>query len=293
MSAKKPSITFRKAAYPLTVSLSMIIAAVVLSFVDLAFLNDVIGKILDFGTAASMLVAFALGLVGIVIMAHQGVKAAHGEEDAGSNSGHYILWVALGLAFVTIRLFSASILHLDGSSTDDSLISVMGLNIREVDIVLAPLMFFLYLATGLMVKDGVKNLLLNPDFEKRLAAWREARAAKKQEQAERRKLAEAKMQKQADGSYGQALAQYRAKENEIKAKYQQIAANIDFVKSIDKQEKDFEAKVKPGLMRIIEDSVYSVQSNVTLSIRKQYGEDIAALRAVIESHNAKRLAKNR
>jgi hypothetical protein len=306
--AAKNTDAFVRGTYPLGVSTVMIVAAVILSLVDLTFLNDVIGKVLDFGPTESMLVAFALGLVGVAIMAHQGIKAAHGDEGVASAIGHYSLWIALGAAFVLIRLFSASILQLDGSTNDESLVAILGLNIRQVDLVLSPLMFFLYIATGLMVKDGFKHLLLNPDFDRRLAIWKQNKEARTRAEEERRKEAEdrvSKVQARAEesavarqeeieegrvrnalnGNYSNALVQFRAKEKEIKSKYQQIVANIDYVKSIDKQEKDFEVKVKPGLAHIVSASILSVQNSIALALRKKTGEDLNSLREATEAYN--------
>lgn len=308
--------------YPIPISLTLIIAAIILSFVDLMFLNDVIGKILDLSSGESMVIAFALGMVGIFIMAHQGVRISHGAEKKRYALGHYALWIFLGLAFVLIRFFSASILQLDGASGDESLVAIMGLSVREVDVVLAPLMMFLYLATGLMVKDGVKHLLLNPEFE----AWRderkkskserrsreeklrlkaEARVAKAQDEAEKtqeaRILELAKIrgeQQQSDksaaiasalnGDYDSALKQYNAKLNEMKEKYRTISSNIDYVKNIDKQEDQFEHKVKPSLLKIVQGSIDTAQNSVALAIRRKTGEDIAGLCEVIDTHNIDR-----
>jgi len=307
--AEKQIFTSGKSYYPLTLSVAMIVVALVLSFVDLAFLNDVIGKILDLDATQSMLIAFALGLVGIAVMAHQGVKEAHGSERFINAFWHYLLWVGLGLAFVLIRLFSASILQLDGTDADEHILKVLGLNIREVDLVLAPVMLFLYFATGLLAKDGFKNLFLNPEF----MVWsKERKSEKLLKKVEMKRLADkaaakqAKLEAQAeadrddfisnrnankgkalaDNKYHSALGMYRAKEKDIKQKYQIISTNIDYVKSIDKQEYDFETRVKPSLMRIINESIHSVQNNVALMLRKKTGDDINKLRSVIDTHNS-------
>lgn len=322
MSEAKPNLFSGKRIYPLSVSIPMIAIAIIVSLVDLTFLNDVIGKVLDIGSLESIAIAFALGLVGIVIMAHQGVKAAHGAESRMSAIVHYTLWILLGLAFVLIRLFSATIMELDTASGDQSLITVLGLNIRQIDFVLAPLMLILYFATGLMVKDGVKNLLLNPEFENGLAKWKADRLQKKLENSKREKKAEDRVNKQRDeaererekrgkeieearrkakeqeeskrvkdalnGTYSNALAQFRDKEQEIKEIHQKISANNDYVRNIDKQEKEFEVKTKPALLHIVDESIKSTQSNVALKMRNKTGEDMVRLRNAIDSHNSNR-----
>lgn len=305
--------------YPLGVSVSMIAAAIILSLVDLTFLNDVIGKLLDLGSVESMAIAFTLGLIGIAFMAHQGIKEAHGTQELHSTITHYVLWIGLGVSFVVIRLFSASIMQLDESLGDASLIDFFGLSIREVDLVLGPIMMILYLATGILAKDGFKNLLMNPEHKNWWNSWSKSRKEKKAKEeqlkadaarklADQRDEAERKQkereleieenrrkQKEAseksaiasalNGSYGNAMAQYRTKEKEIKEKYQKISANIDDIRAIDKLEDEFETKVKPGLLKIVQDSIHSVQNNTALAIRKKTGEDITRLRAAIEAHN--------
>jgi len=302
-------------AYPLTLSVAMIVAAIVLSFVDLAFLNEVIGKILDIGATESMLIAFALGLIGIALMAHQGIRQAHGESKFSAAIAHYLLWIALGFAFVLIRLFSASILGLSVSG-DEKIVNILGVAVREVDLVISPLMLILYFATGILSKDGFKNLFSNPDFGDWLKAIKDKNAAQKSRERQLKEQAEAEIEKArreaeerlgsqmeltAAGAkkekltkeYIRALQLYRTKEAEIKEKYQRISSNISYIKSIDKQELEFETKVKPGLNNIVQESVYSVQNNIALAIRKKTGANITELRSVIDSYNRDRHELNR
>lgn len=311
MPGKQINLALGKTVYPLTASVTMIAAAILLSFVDLTFLNEVIGKVLDAGPTLSMAVAFALGLVGIGLMAHQGVRMAHRDDKLSVTIILYTLWTCFGIALVFIRLFSATILGLDSAVGDQSLISISSLNFRQIDLVLAPVMFFLYLATGFMVMDGVKNLYLNPEFDK----WKESRRKSREElKIEAAKLkAEAALrierlrndaEKEKDGrikaikeqqlkdalerEYTNALREYRMKERELKETHQKISANIDYVKNIDKQENEFESKVKPSLMKIVTTSINSAQNSVALTIRKKTNEDLSALRHVIDTHNNQR-----
>ncbi len=294
-------------AWPLPVSVSIIVAAVLLSFVDLIFLNDVIGQVLDLSTPVSMVLSCFLGLIGIAIMALHGLKVGHGNRNRGSSVLHFTLWILLGLAFFSIRMFSATIMKLD-SFNGSSLIAVGGSSIREVDLVLAPMMFLLYLATGLMVLEGVKNLCRNPRFAEwldnhaKLKAERKATKEKKKEAARQRKL-EAKAKKMAlrekrmqqkkakkakklaRREYTKALKKFRNKEKQLKNTYDEITKNISFIKSMDKQQKEFETKMIPGLENIVIASLHSTQNSVALAIRKLSGDDISNLREVIERHN--------
>lgn len=307
----------QKRAYPLGVSLTIIIVAIVLSFVDLTFLNDIIGKILDLGAVESMFVAFMLGLVGIAIMASQGLREAHDHRGVLLSLVHYLLWILLGFTFAIIRLFSASVLQLDSELGDGALLEIAGLSIREVDLVIAPLMLFLYIATGLMAKDGVKNLLANSEFDKWWQNVKDARSLRKSEDYKRRKKAEErielaqakaeearnkrmkevadhKIQDALNGSYGHALMRYREKETEVKKRYEQIVSNIEYIKHIDKQEADFETKVKPGFSSIVTSSIESVQNEVLLMVHRKNrkSEDISKLRAALDLYVKSRNEKN-
>ena len=311
MKTKGKTINADKKVYPLSLSLGLITAAVILSFVDLMFLNDVIGKVLDLGLTESMVIAFALGMIGIITMFHQGSKVAHNDSTVWSSLGHYSLWLLLGLAFVTVRLFSASILQLDSETGDEALLPLLGLSVREVDVVIAPLMMLLYIATGIMVKDGAKQLYLNPDFakwvddRKKTKQDRRTKEEKRRERAEREQqerlekmrkaqeeaIATAKSEKEAfhrSRTYGEARKRYNEKLEEIKANYQKISTNIDYVKTIDKQEAQFEAHTKPNLMSIVQGSREGVQNSIALAIRAKTNEDIQRLRAEIDAHNTRR-----
>lgn len=312
MAEKQQNMIFSgKRAYPLNASIAMIVGAVILSFVDLAFLSEVIGRVLDLGASAAMGIGFAIGLVGIGIMAHLGVKVAYDDNKKVNIAGHYLLWISLGLALVLIRVFSASIMQLDLSLGDDSLVRILGHNFRESDVIIAPLMFFLYIATGIMVKDGVRNLYLNPEFEQWRISRKKAKETRRDKEDKLRSEAEKRMAKMRtdqeeqmkkqreriekdreqnalNGTYSNALAQFRAKEKEIKSKYQQITANIGYIQAIDRQEEEFEKRIKPGLIRITDQSINSAQNSVALALRKKTGENTTTLRAAIKAHNANR-----
>ena len=308
MKTTKPT---GKKPYPLSLSLGLIATAVILSFVDLMFLNDVIGKVLDLGLTESMVIAFALGMIGIGVMFHQGSKVAHDDSTPISAVGHYSLWIFLGLAFVGVRLFSASILQLDSETGDEALLTIFGMNVREVDVVVAPLMMLLYIATGTMIKDGAKQLYLNPDFEKWIADRKLAKQNRKTKEEARREKAERAQQEaqekirkaqeeaiaaakegreaiQRSRTYGEALRKYNAKLEEIKTNYQKISADIDYVKTIDRQEEQFSTSTKPNLMKIVRGSIEGTQHSIALAIRAKTGDDIEKLRHAIDTHNAKR-----
>ena len=212
---------------------------------------------------------------------------------------------------MTVRLFSASILQLDSEAGDEALLPLLGLSVREVDVVSAPLLMLLYIATGIRVKDGAKQLYLNPDFAKWVDDRKKTKQDRRTKEEKRRERAEREQQERlekmrkaqeeaiatAEGAkeafhrsrtYGEARKRYNEKLEEIKANYQKISTNIDYVKTIDKQEAQFEAHTKPNLMSIVQGSREGVQNSIALAIRAKTNEDIQRLRAEIDAHNTRR-----
>ena len=202
-------------------------------------------------------------------------------------------------------------MQLDSETGDEALLTIFGMNVREVDVVVAPLMMLLYIATGIMIKDGAKQLYLNPDFEKWIADRKLAKQNRKTKEEARREKAERAQQEaqekirkaqeeaiaaakegreaiQRSRTYGEALRKYNAKLEEIKTNYQKISADIDYVKTIDRQEEQFSTSTKPNLMKIVRGSIEGTQHSIALAIRAKTGDDIEKLRHAIDTHNAKR-----
>lgn len=311
MKSASPKISLGGKNYPWPLSIGMIIFAILLSFVDLMFLNEVIGRVLDLSATESMLVAFGLGLVGIIIMASVGAMKAFGHDSTLAKVGLYSLWFTLGLSFVILRIFSATILQLDPTLGDEALFTLGDILIRQSDLVLGPIMLLLYVATGVLALDGTKHLLMSPDFMKMLAdrkknrAKENADAATRAQEAEtRRKAAEAEAAARAaeaeeqrkaaleagkiDKYYEDVLKQYRDLEAELMRQHKLISQNIEYIKRKDKAEKAFETKTKPGFINIFNDAVRSSQGEVVLLMNKYNGGGITEYREVVNRHNSDR-----
>lgn len=311
MKTPSPKISQGGKNYPWPLSLGMIVFAVLLSFVDLMFLNEVIGRVLDLSATESMLVAFGLGLVGIIIMASVGAMKAFGHDAMLAKVGLYTLWFTLGLSFVILRIFSATILQLDPTLGDEALFTLGDILIRQSDLVLGPIMLILYVATGVLALDGTKHLLMSPDFMKMLAdrkknrAKESADAATRAQEAEtRRKAAEAEAAARAaeaeeqrraaieagklDKYYEDVMKQYRDLEAELMRQHKLISQNIEYIKRKDKAEKAFETKTKPGFINIFNDAVRSSQGEVVLLMNKYNGGGITEYREVVNRHNSDR-----
>lgn len=274
-------------------SLGEIIFAVALSFVDLMFLNEVIGRVLDFGPIESMIVAFGLGLVGITIMASAGAMMAHEEDKPKpiAEWGLYLLWITLGISFVILRIISATILQLDPALGDEALFNVGVVIIRQSDLILGPIMFLLYIATGLMARNGVKNLISSHDFldwwqkrKERIAREKQARTRKAQ-QAETIYAASKDLEIEV-ATYNSKLNDYHGIESKLMTLREEISQNIEDIKQIDRDEKDFETNTKTGYMKIFNDALRSSQGETALLMNKHNGGGIEEYRDVINRHNS-------
>lgn len=329
-----------KSSYPIGVSLTLIIAAILLSFVDLTFLKEVLEKVLDLSDkfGLNIIIPSAIGLVGIAIMAHEGIREAHSDiHDKTSKLAHYGLWILLGFSIVITRIFSAKILGLSPDQGGDSLVKVFNVYVRQSDIVTTPLMFLLYIATGIMVRDGVKNLLTHPGYNEWVKGVKDFftispatktikqfdsyisegdneikneyydnaitiynRALALNIDNDHNRIAKAKidsaveLKKVAISSldnsdryrlYLNALNIYELQEQKIKDTYTLINNNIGYIIEIDREERNYEEKVKPGLIKIISQSIHSAQNTVALMIREKTNCGIQELRETIEEYN--------
>lgn len=171
----------QKLQMPFHFSIWMLVVCVLLAFVDLAFLVEVIGEVLDVEFWPAFAISSGLGLVGIAFMMHLGYKEAD-QDHAISPSNylvHYVLWFLMGLMIALARLFSAHILDL--SQADDvRLVPIFGPDVRQEDLVFAPIMLLLYLITGIGAKEATRSLLLNPNFHGTFERSRQRRSESKQ-----------------------------------------------------------------------------------------------------------------
>lgn len=148
-----------------TITLGILVACIVISVVDLAFLSDVVGQILGIGYLPAWGISAVLGLAGVFFMGHLGFKEAEeiAEVSAGTKALHIGIWLALGISFSVARFFSAQILDLE-QFEDVQLVSVFGMHVSQSDVIFAPIMFVLYLMAGIGAKEAVHSLMLNPEF---------------------------------------------------------------------------------------------------------------------------------
>lgn len=299
----KTKLTADTKYHSMPVSIGLIIGALLLSMIDLMFLNDVIGKVLDLDVAMSSLMAIGLGLIGVAIMYHYGMKLAKEKPAKFVTANYFTVWILLGLAFAALRFFAATVMQLTPENSEETLLQIFGLTVNAVDLITAPIMLLLYLATGMLVLDGAKNLHAGPDFK----TWNEERkakakkkkedddAAKKAAREERERIKKEREVAAATAlltrKYDTSLSSYNAKVNQIKAEYKKAAADLDFVKSTDERELQFTNEVKPNLMAIMDASVEGTQNAVALAVRAKTNSDIGLLQDTIDAHNAKKVAQ--
>lgn len=170
---------------PFFVPVTMLVICVVISVADLAFLNDVVGQVLDVDQRESIILSGVLGLVGLSFMAHLGYREANDHIAPLGPVGKFVsftVWLLLGTAISLARFFSGKILDL---GQEDGVTELFGLTVRQQDMVFAPIMFLMYVIAGLGALDATKSLLLNTSFHRLLdeRAERRRRTAALKEEA--------------------------------------------------------------------------------------------------------------
>lgn len=175
---------------PIFIPLAFLIFATVLAMVDTVILADVVGKVLDLESSLSYAIAATLGLVGISFMMHLGFEEAESKAPLSQLSVglHYGLWIAMGLTVASLRLFSSYILDLSAEA-EAGLVQVLGMELRNEDLVFAPLMLILYLMTGLAAKKSMYSLISNPEFQDWRGALKARKSQREKEKEDRKKLA--------------------------------------------------------------------------------------------------------
>lgn len=169
MVAKKQIAAGEYSGYGMTLAIWMLVGGVVLSVADVFFLQDVIARLFDESIYYIGLgVAILVFLAAMGIMVHLGVKYAHRLHEpvrVTERVAHYVVWLSLGIVVAGLRLDT----H------------------RELDAILALLLFFIYVASGWLALDGAKNLVGGDEFK----AWDERRKREKEAKGIARAVAEA------------------------------------------------------------------------------------------------------
>ena len=249
-----------KGQLPFFFPLAMLAVCVFLAFVDLAFLNDVIGQVLNVDQTMSLIVSSGLGLVGLAFMMDLGYREAESEVSTPNYIVHYGLWILLGLAIAATRLFAASILELSAADEVD-LVTIFGTDVRQVDILFAPIMLLLYLITGLGAKGALNTLMINRGFK-------ESRATAKQRKEQRRREAEEarlKVTEQRNEMRDTAAAQKNQKMKEAEEKRQARLREINEKK---------EAKLKAEKEQFESNKPKAQQEKQLKDARRQYFQEV-------------------
>jgi hypothetical protein len=128
------------------------VVCIALSFVDMTFLQNTIATILQTSPTMSTLVAFGLGLAGIVIMSLRGHSLAS-EGNKKAVRGEWWLWLVFGIAIAIMRLISYKL----GVDSESGLVDIFGFDFSGSDLLVAPLMFVIYLMTGTLACSAVRH----------------------------------------------------------------------------------------------------------------------------------------
>ncbi len=180
MATNKQKAIFEPKGFGIQLSITLLLVGLILSIVDLSFLVDVLKNVLNFSddNPVPYVLAVGIGLIGFSIMATLGARYGHNHRVKVSDRVmHYVLWLMLGIAISFMRLISAQVTGL--SEIDDGVVRVFGVLVQQIDFVLAPLMFFMYIAAGLLALEGTKNLVGSSEFSQ---FWKDMKVKRRRKQ---------------------------------------------------------------------------------------------------------------
>ncbi len=134
------------------VLLTFFLLGVAASVIDISFLQDVLGQLLNMPGILACGLSAAIGLVAMVLIMGSGGYQRYFEDTSVKKSWlkrHYdiLLWVFLGLLLFVLRVMAGTFIDLSETEAV-SAIHIGSLVIRSSDLIMAPIMFVLYLATG-------------------------------------------------------------------------------------------------------------------------------------------------
>lgn len=313
-STSPAAVDRRASKYSGGVLVILFVIGVAGSMLDVTFLQDVLGRVLNMSTAMAYLIAAVIGLVAsVAVMGLAGYRQGHDDRDKSLlRMPEFWIWLVIGLILAFVRVATASIIEIDSS---ESVMQLGPWTIRTSDFVTAPLMFVLYLGTGLLVNFCAREFFYTDMFremqERNLAKKAERESRKKEaleamderrrqqrelaeatrrEQLDRREKALAKRQaaderrKQREG-YDQAVAEYKKIEQSVHARYQRIAEALTELEEA-RAELERTKEAYRRLLDNVDQSCLGTQNEVALLIHSKTPDvSVETLQGIIDQHN--------
>lgn len=307
----------RTAKYSGGVLVALFVVGLIGSMLDLTFLQDVLGRILNLSSAMALLVSLIIGLVAsVALMGLAGYRQGHesGENSKLSKMPEFWIWIVLGVILIVVRLMTGTIVEVD---SNESTIKLGAIIVRSSDLVTAPLMFFMYLGTGLLVNFCAREFFytdMYSEWAKNHESKKEDMKARRQEAMsladERRRqqleIAKAARQEQMDKrnrmlaerqaaddkrklreGYDLAVEEYKKVEQSVHMRHQQITKALT---ELEEARTELE-RTKDAYRRLldnVEQSRVGTQNEVALLIHAKTPEiSVETLQGIIEQYNDK------
>ena len=305
------------AKYSGGVLVALFVAGLIGSMLDLTFLQDVLGRILNLSSVMALLISLTIGLVAsVALMGLAGYRQGH-EAGGGSKlrkMPEFWIWIVVGVILVVVRLMTGTIVEVD---SNEATVKLGFLIIRSSDLVTAPLMFALYLGTGLLVNFCAREFFYTDMY----LEWAENHAQKKTDMKQRRQEAiaqadelnrkrremeDAVRKEQLDKrermlaerqaaddkrkmreGYDLAVSEYKKVEQSVHAQHQRISAALTELE---------EARAELGRTKVayrrlldnVDKSRIGTQNEVALLVHHKTPEiSVETLQGIIDQYNAK------
>ena len=305
------------AKYSGGVLVALFVVGLIGSMLDLTFLQDVLGRILNLSSAMALLISLIIGLVAsVALMGLAGYRQGH-EADGGSKlreMPEFWIWIVVGVILVVVRLMTGTIVEVD---SNEATVKFGFLIIRSSDLVTAPLMFALYLGTGLLVNFCAREFFYTDMY----LEWAENHAKKKTDMKQRRQeaiaqaderrrkqleLADAARKEQLDKrermlaerqaaddkrkvreGYDLAVSEYKKVEQSVHAQHQRISVALT---ELEEARAELE-RTKVAYRRLLDNvdkSRIGTQNEVALLVHYKTPEvSVETLQGIIDQYNAK------
>ena len=305
------------AKYSGGVLVALFVVGLIGSMLDLTFLQDVLGRILNLSSAMALLISLIIGLVAsVALMGLAGYRQGH--EAGGGSKLHgmpeFWIWIVVGVILVVVRLMTGTIVEVD---SNEATVKFGFLIIRSSDLVTAPLMFALYLGTGLLVNFCAREFFYTDMY----LEWAENHAKKKTDMKQRRQeaiaqaderrrkqleLADAARKEQLDKrermlaerqaaddkrkvreGYDLAVSEYKKVEQSVHAQHQRISVALT---ELEEARAELE-RTKVAYRRLLDNvdkSRIGTQNEVALLVHYKTPEvSVETLQGIIDQYNAK------
>ena len=287
---------------------------ILVSAVDVTFLSDVFGRILNMSATMATGLSMVVGLAAMVLlMGFYGYKQYYGEEKTSSNwlirNLDVVLWFALGIFLMVLRILSANFINL---SDNDTVLHFGGMAVRGVDLIMGTVMFVFYLGAGTLAMYCIRNFF-NTDMylemrmrsdEKKArratamarqsALMDEKRAMKEMRRdemvnsnrAKQKAKLEAKAEAEARRPYDQARQEYEAMVERVHREHDQITTSLGRLEA-GYREIETTQNLCDHLVNNVVQARRQVQGQVAMLVNAQSKVSVETLNGIIDDYNAK------